>query len=647
MKKETILLIFTIIFFFGCLQTIDETENEQYQVIQEKITLLKNNDCSCFVCTESSEGTIANIFTYNDLSSGGCFIKEDCSTNYLITFFHENDKNFLRPFDIGYGNTYFEYEEANLRSSIGLGIMLRELKEYELPNSDNYILPVYGDFEKVKLEWDFTKPSTFFDSDKNPIYRALEKNAIPIYYINSEHLTEKWLNDFFTKTEIADTTSFIAVKSSAENVQDLIKNINSKCTDSGKETTIEKCVKMGEPYCYDTPQGQKCQSVCTEKVSATTMVYGCKSMLYIDYVVNASDVELGEITNQIYQLDPDGTQLKEVDSFLIYGNVTEEGSCHASMVLFNAMNLSRSLMREYGTKPSYLILNIDEKCKTKELENQIAQSISYNIYFMRMTGIMGIIYYNYLPEASKFTTDVETPETLFQLTNYYYNSSYGYNREPLYFDSDGYNISMYCDRRSTQKMKTIDMNTIYTIPIKKLNPEGLSAIDKEGKENWWYVYALPFIDYGEWNKVEGGETSSGGTFDDCNLGYSSGVHLEAERCGVSNYLLMSFSKNNIQFDCESWYGMIDSFVKSGQISTQNIEQSNMNTMKQLAFAYTMNGEKKLFTDSQMKSYCYTSSEGKIADSRPCRVINDYVNIRASFLEYTLYPDCYVADIING
>lgn len=659
MLNKNILIIFILFLFsFGCLQKPEDLENTQYLLIQEKLTPLQNEGCSCFVCTQSSGGLISDIFTYNDLASGGCYIKQNCNPYFLAGFSEQDNLNFLRTFDIGMGNTFFEYEEANLRSSIGLGLVLRELKEYELKNSNKYILPYYeGDSQEVYTSL-FGDMSAFYDNGKKPFMRALEKNTIPIYYINSNHLTTQWLNDFFFKTEIENTPSFIAVKSSSEKVNDLVKNINTKCKDEGKTITLEgkckKTIKIDREFCNRGDCITQKVDECVEYERVTLMQYGCKSMLYIDEIINASNVNYTKLFQELDSIDSE--EMKKVNAFLIHMNVTEQEACHASMVAVQAMNLSRTLLNKYDGKPSYLMISIDENCRINS-ENQIAQSLYSSIYYMRMTGIMGMVYYDYLPDTSNINQDIEKPKTFLQLNNYYYNFSYGYNREPLLFDGDGINISTSCDTRSHKKTLAIDMAKINDIQIKRLNPNpnDLDALDYEGETAWYYIYALPMLDYGGWDKIrslsEVGEDlteSIGDVFADtfgteCDYTTSNyrNVHLDAERCGVSNYLLIAYKKNGISFDCNKWYDMIDVFVKEGKISVDKVQNLDTQTMKKLAFAYAMQ-QPDILTDSEMRTYCYgttTSTQGRISNV-PCYVLNDYVDIRADFLEYTYYPTCY-------
>lgn len=467
----------------------------------------------------------------------------------------------------------------------------------------------------------------------------------------------------------------MAVKSSSLNAQELIKNINSKCKDEAIQTEIiGKCKQTCEQK-YGDQKGDKCcvqnangmnicnYDLCMEYEKATTMTYGCKSMLYVDYIVNASDTNYEDVFNNLYQL---GDEINNVNAFLIHANVTEAEACHAGQVTMNAANLSRTLMREYGTKPSYLVLSIEDSCKDK-FENEIAQSIFYNVYYLRMTGIMGIIYYDYLPDSSKILTDVTKPQVFLQLNNYYSNASYAnstsikYNKEPLIFDSDGYNISKICDVYSKQSMMTADMNLVKQIKISRLNPNELETLNFKGETSWYYVYAIPMLDYGKWETVR--EISSSGAADavtdymntkwsnfNCDVDsslYEKGIHIDAERCGVSNYLLMAYKKNNIQFNCDDWYNMIDSFVLDNKVSVDKIQNLDVITMKQLAFAYAMQGEKKMLTQSEMRTYCYGSLYGnddQIKDQKPCNAINDYVFIRGEYLEYIFTPDCYIPDI---
>jgi len=658
LNKNVLIMFILLLFSLGCLQKTEDLENAQYQLIQEKLTSLKNQGCSCFVCTQSSGGLISDIFTYNDLASGGCYIKENCNPYFLAGFSEHDNLNFLRTFDIGMGNTFFEYEEANLRSSIGLGLVLRELKEYELPESKSYILPYYeGDTEKVHTSF-FGDMSAFYDKGKLPFMRALEKNTIPIYYINSNHLTTQWLDNFFTQTEIANTPSFIAVKSSSENVNDLVKNINTKCKDDGETITLEgKCretIKVDKEFCNRGDCVTHKVDECIEYETVTLMQYGCKSMLYIDEIVNASNVNYTTLFKKLDVIDKE--EMSKINSFLIHVNITEQEMCHASMATVQAMNLSRTLLNKYDGKPSYLIVSIDEKCREKN-ENQIAQSLYSSVYYMRMTGIMGMIYYDYLPDSSKISNDVEQPKTFLQLNNYYYNFSFGYNREPLLFDGDGVNISNACDTRSQRKTLSINMSEITEIKLNRLNPNPseLDALDDEGKTAWYYIYALPMLDYGKWEKIrswsEVGEdvvesvtdvfTDTFGTECDYTTSNYRDVHLDAERCGVSNYLLIAYKKNGIKFDCDKWYNMIDYFVKEGKISVDKVQKLDIQTVRQLAFAYAMQ-QPDILTESQMRTYCYgttTSTQGLVSNV-PCYVLNDYVDIRADFLEYEYYPTCY-------
>jgi hypothetical protein len=654
-KKIIVILFFSFFFLFGCLKSPEQLEEYQYQLVEEKLTLLKNDYCACFVCTESAGGALSDIFVYNDLASGGCYIEPKCTPNFLVTFFENNKYNFMRPFDIGYGSTYYEYEEANLRSSIGLGIVYRELNERELPLSDNYLLPFYGDHKKVKLEYETTSSdiSKLGDWKKNPIYRALEKNSIPIYYVNSEHLTTEWLNDFFEKTDISTTPSFIAVKSTANDVNDLVKNLNSKCKDEQvkKDMVIRKCLEKKTETVEDPVTGKSHSvEICKEYQEEELMVYGCKSMLSIDYMVNSSNVKYDGIFEQINSISEEN--IEELDTFLIHANITEEDACHAGMVTVQAMNLSRTLMREYGTKPSYLIIHVDDYCR-KNYENQIAETLISSIYFMRMTGIMGMVYYDYLPDSYNILNDLEKPKTLLQLTNYYYNNSYGYNREPLYFDADGHNISKMCDTMSKRSTLTINVTETSKMDINRLNLDGLSALNKKGEESWWYVYALPVIDYGKWSTLyEDFYDKAGAWFDEswsCDINdmmLYSNAHLEAERCGVSAFMLMAFKNNNVVFNCEEWYDMIDRFVEDGSISIDDVQKQDSSTMRKLAFAYAMDEEKRkiINSNSEMRESCFTEGVIPPANSKPCNVVNDYQFYRDEFLDYTFYPDCYISNI---
>jgi len=649
MKFKLLIILFIFIFSFGCLQLVEDLEEAQFLVIQENLNVLKNQDCSCFVCTQSTGGFISDTFTYNDLASGGCYIKENCSAIFLAEF-QQGKYNFLRTFDIGMGNTFFEYEEANLLSSIGLGIVFRELKEHDLPKSKSYILPIYeGDTELVRTP---LLATTFFDRGKIPALRALEKNALPIYYINSHHLTVSWLEDFFKETSIGNTPSFIAVKSSAKNVDDLIKNINSKCTDEGKTVSIEgKCVRTEERPKTVIIHGEPVTTYveeCVEYEQIDLMQYGCKSMLYVDYIVNSSDVNYTVIFNQINEISEENR--KGINSFLIHMNITEDDACHAPMVAIQAMNLSRTLMRTYGTKPSYLVVSIDDYCKENH-EHQMAQALFSSIYYMRMTGLMGMIYYDYLPSSNEIAGNVEKPKTFLQLNNYYYNFTYGYNREPLLFDSDGINISKVCDTRSQMKTLTINMEEVDKIDLVRLNPDPskLDALDDSGETGWYYIYSLPMLDYGKWTKIidfttvfddESDDTGFWGTKCDYTSHSYRKVHLDAEKCGVSNYLLLSFEKNNVNFDCDEWYDMIDGFVLKNEITVNDVQSLNSNIMRQLAFAYTMGSGKEILTDAEMRTYCYGSFDEPGTNPRPCDVVNDYVDIRDYFLEYLFYPTCW-------
>ncbi len=275
-----------------------------------------------------------------------------------------------------------------------------------------------------------------------------------------------------------------------------------------------------------------------------------------------------------------------------------------------------------------------------------------------MTGIMGMIYYDYITDSSKVAEEVEKPKTFLQLNNYYYNFTYGYNREPLLFDSDGINISKTCDTRSQMKTLSINMDTIYDIKLNRLNPNPnkLNALDQDGEEGWYYIYSLPMLDYGEWSKIRSisdvvedvGEGLAGLITDtfgtECEYTKSSyrDVHLDAERCGVSNYLLLSYKENNIEFNCDEWYNtLIDKFVKEDKITLNKVQNNDPKTMEQLAFAYAMDeNDRDILTRYEMRTYCYGSPTEQAVNSKPCNVINDYVDIRGDFLEYVLYPTCY-------
>lgn len=681
-NEKLIMLFFLSLFFFGCLKSPAQAEQENAILIQEKLQFLQNQDCSCFVCTESTGGYLSDFFTVNDLSTGSCYIEPRCSRAFLSTFQEQDSLNFLRTFDIGMGNTYVEYEEANLRSNIGLGIVLRELNERSLPQSYNYLLPQYnGDYLDIKTPY---LGKTIFDKKKNIIYRTLEKNTIPIYYINSEHLTKDWLSDFFKKTNIAPTTSFIAVKSSAENVNDLLDFINITCSDATTSTKIQKCNEYQKVECI--PSNEDCESIeddgarakcesetrweCTSagcapgaSVTVEIMKYGCKSMLQIDYVINSSNTDYDLALNEVN--DVSEANIKKINAFLIEASITEEGQCHAGIVMANAMNFSRTLMNKYGSKPSYLIVKVDEFCRNN-YESEIAESLFHDIYYMRMLGIMGIIYYDYLPDTKKVNFDIERPERFLQLNKYYFNFTKN-NREPLLFDSDGSNISSICDYMSRRSTLTFEKSQLDLLSIERLDPDldELKAINSKSVDNWFYVYAIPMLDYGEMSTILP-YSSSGAIqlFEEyfgkiitnfmCNVDsslFSKDIHLEAERCGVSNYLLMAYKENNVVFDCDEWYDMIDNFIVSGDVDIKNVQELDTETMRQLAFAYTMDDPKILKTQSEMRTYCYgtlTINEGLVSPT-PCDVINSYYKIRNEYLggtlnTFNLLSDCYIPHI---
>ncbi len=677
MKKEIVLFTFILFFSFGCLRSIEDSEGFEYESISEKVDLMLNQDCACFVCTQSTGGWWSDFFTYNDLYSGGCEINRFCNPVYRMSL-TEDEKTYIRTFDIGYGSSYTEYEEANLRTNGGLGIVLRELNEYNLPKSNKYILPIYkGDANKIDTcltcygEGFWSSFKSFFisllDNSKIPAFRALEKNTIPIYYINSKHVTKEWMDNFFSETKIAEANqgkiSFIAVKSSAINSNQLINTINNKCTSTKNSITETRCIKyeMVETDKVDRTTGfpiyeRRCTQSETRKVIETK----CNSMLYVDYIVNASDVDYEKVFKQVNRVQPEN--LVKLDSFLIHVNITEDGYCEAGMPLVNAMNLSRTLMRTYGTKPSYLIISVDKNCRTSEFERDIAQNMFYSIYYMRMTGIMGMIYYDYFPKDAGVSSEIGCPEcvwnkeNLLRLTNYYVDFDSN-NREPLLFDNDAYNISKVCDVTSPLKTFTINMSEIDKIKITRLDPNKIKASD--GTNTGWYPYvlAIPIIDYGAWSRVSKPED-----YDDdfsysenfkCNDHYPE-THLNAERCGVSNFLTLAFERvslrgshykgNYIFFSCENWYSMIDDFISQGKISVEQVQNMDSSTMRKLAFAYAMPEEERdILNDFQMQQYCYppTSEDNPVyGNPVPCEVIAQYVYIRNQFVN----KNCRVQEI---
>ncbi len=594
-----VLILASVVMLAGCLQ--NPSDYKMY-VLNASISVIKDQQCTCMMCTNGSSNAFLGMFT-TGLDSGSCFFVENCSRDYLYSYLTNNKGNYVREFEIGQGATYTEYEQANLRCNMGEGYVVKVLYSKYRP-------PFYNQ----------KKFGTFDSSEGDTVECALSKGAIPFYVIYTEgtYYESAWIKDFMKQT-FTDTmypTAPVFMSPEARFDKSKVKEISAQI-----DAIYEGCVGSTEKYCIDTDVNGACNKYETKSVK------GCKVAVFPKQETDAEIFETLDALNTNYK-----TQMAKVSAVILTVNVDKEKyNCDAGLAIIDTTNRSRFVLNRYG-KPSFLIFSIDQACSGQT--NNIVLEFYSGITMMRMTGIFGAAYSQYFdyPEnplnndPSKNAYSMSTLSTSptagasalngdmrdwFALCKYY--NSPPYKKEPITFQSNGVNLTQECDYLTDYPMLYLgqeELDKINKLSADQLSTTNTGAISYEPcipeidfgamedvAKGWtgWDSYTAPGMPtQEEQQKTDSGSTDSGVKpkiiyLPRC-LEFYPKSEVIAERCGLSRHLVHAFMTLGVEIDnCKDWYDMEDRLNTAGIINRNNIDptKSYESELGKAAFMYVL------------------------------------------------------------
>ncbi len=603
----------------GCIQ--NPAEYQEY-VIQSTQQVIKNPECTCLICTNSTGSWFKDVFVVNDLSDGSCFFKQNCSRSFIYYYLMEDDFNYVKDFGVGQGSSYAEFEESNLRCNLAENYALRILySKYRAPMYDSNV---------------------FFDtSEADTVECMLEKGVIPIYvmYSAGTYVQDDWIGEFVDQSEVKGAPVFISpeaffTKDLAENVTRQIDAIYDNCEIEEIEGDVcEEYDEFGDCKKYETVYER-----------------GCKVAIF---PIQNSDEEFFEAIDSIDK----ETINDKVSLVMLNLDINKQNyECDAGYALAEIMNRSRYVLNRYR-KPSFLIFSIDPSCSSSA--DRIYGTLYTSIPVMRTVGIIGAIYSQYSDfsgnpfNRGENAYSTKDSDMWFKLCKYY--NSPPYKKEPIIYQSDGVNITSVCDYASVHGIDAIETAALDRFDSEKV---GEDAIDD-------YDMCISEIDFGDieeiaekWSKWDDYRVSA--TDDDCAYGYPD-VEIMAERCSLSRHLLRALYKFDMMpQSCDEWYDFEKEVNDAGVIDLEiiNPDRDFETELGRVAFLYALKKDNEAIYYQVINSignYERAEHSGRISisknslykicepsarsayDSTPCKVLKHYKEYR---------DECDMNDLID-